>query len=64
MDEFNVYRDVDREAMRDYDPEPDERPSWHEAQRDPELAVPAAPGFRCRWCGWTVTTPCDGGCLT
>lgn len=59
-----MYRDVDREASRDYDPEPDERPSWHEAERDAELAPAEAPTFRCRYCGWLVTTVCDGGCLT
>jgi hypothetical protein len=67
-DEFNVYRDVDREAAHDYDPEPEEReerPSWHEARADDELAVVPARTRRCPRCGWTrIIGTCDGRCLT
>lgn len=59
-DEFNVYRDVDREASRDYDPEPDEGPTWHDLVPDEE----PSPVTRCAYCGWRITGSCDGRCLT
>lgn len=56
--------EVYREARHDYDPEPGgDRPSRAEAERDMDRA-PAPQLARCPYCGWKITEPCDGSCLT
>jgi hypothetical protein len=60
MSEFNVYADVDREAMHDRDPrdiDPDERPS-RESVADLEPRAPFTPHPReVKIDGWTYVLP-------